>query len=57
MKVIREYIVTEAVKVNNIWTKRFKCPKCNFNYIKQEMKRCPACKRRLIWEEEMDNDY
>lgn len=56
-KLIREYIVTDVVKVSNIWTDRFYCPKCNYNQIKQVMNKCPKCNVNLKWMEELDDNY
>lgn len=56
MKLIRQFLVTEAVKIGDKWTDKFICPKCRFGFLKQEMKRCPACKRLVVWANEIDDE-
>lgn len=56
-KLIREYIVTDAVKINNIWTDRFYCPKCHYNQVKQIMTKCPHCQVNLVWIEDLEDFY
>jgi len=54
--IIRQYLVTEAVKIGDRWTDKFICPKCKFSFLKDSMKRCPACKRLVVWANEIDDE-
>ena len=44
------------INVWDKWTDKFICPKCRFSFLKQEMKRCPACKRLVVWANEIDDE-